>query len=64
MIDAFWKSKRYVLDQIILSYEQRNLILHKINDKIVLSALVRKNTPLGLATFLVDETASIIAKLG
>ena len=64
MIDAFWKSKRFVLDQIILSYEQRNLILHKINDKIVLSALVRKNTPLGLATFLVEETAGIIAKLG
>ncbi len=64
MIDAFWKFKRHVLDQIILSYEQRNLILHKINDKLVLSALVRKNTPLGLATFLVDETANIIAKLG
>lgn len=63
MIDAFWKSKRYVLDQIILSYEERNLILYKINEKLVLSALVRKNTPLGLATFLVEETANIKAKI-
>ncbi|MHA1344058.1 MAG: hypothetical protein ACTSQG_08735 [Promethearchaeota archaeon] len=63
MIDAFWKSKQYVLDQIILSYEQRHLILHKINENLILSALIRKNTPLGIATFLVDETAKIIAKL-
>jgi predicted regulator of Ras-like GTPase activity (Roadblock/LC7/MglB family) len=63
MIDAFWKSKQYVLDQIILSYEERNLILHKINQKFVLSALVRRNTPLGLATFLVEETANIMAKV-
>lgn len=63
MIDAFWKSKKFVLDQIILSYEERNLILHKINEKFVLSALVRRNTPLGLATFLVEETAGIMAKL-
>jgi hypothetical protein len=64
MIDAFWKSKHYVLDQIILSYEERHLILHKINENFVLSALVRRNTPIGLATFLVEETANIIAKLG
>ena len=63
MIDAFWKSKNYVLDQIILSYEQRHLILHKINDEFILSALVRRNTPIGLATFLVDETSIILAKL-
>lgn len=62
-MDAFWKSKRYVLDQIILSYEQRHTILHKINDKLVLSAQVRKNTPIGLATLLIEETASKIAKL-
>jgi hypothetical protein len=63
IIDAFWKSKQYVLDQIILSYEQRHLILHKINNNIVLSALVRKNTPIGLATFMVEETSNKIANL-
>jgi len=63
MIDAFWKSKNYILDQIILTYEQRHLILHKINDEFILSALVRRNTPIGLATFLVDETSNILAKL-
>lgn len=63
MIDAFWKSRHYVLDQIILSYEERHLILHKINDQFILSALVRRNTPIGLATFLVDETSNILAKL-
>jgi hypothetical protein len=62
-MDAFWKSKNYVLDQIILSYEQRHTILHKINDKLVLSAQIRRNTPIGLATLLVEETASKIAKL-
>ncbi|MFW9824213.1 MAG: hypothetical protein ACFFE4_14815 [Candidatus Thorarchaeota archaeon] len=64
MIDAFWKSQQYVLDQIILSYEERTLILHKINDNFVLSALIRRNTPIGMATFLVEETSNIIGKLG
>ncbi len=64
MIDAFWKSRNYVLDQIILSYEERHLILHKVSDQLILSALVRRNTPIGLATFLVDETSNILAKLG
>jgi hypothetical protein len=64
MIDAFWKTKQYVLDQIILSYEQRTLILHKVNDNFVLSALIRRNTPIGMATYLVDETSDTIAKLG
>jgi hypothetical protein len=63
IIDAFWKSKQYVLDQIILTYEQRNLILYKVNDNFVLSALVRRNTPIGLATFMVEETSNIINKL-
>ncbi|MHA1527317.1 MAG: hypothetical protein ACTSQD_09810 [Promethearchaeota archaeon] len=62
-MDAFWKSKNYVLDQIILSYEQRHTILHKINDELVLSAQIRKNTPIGLATLLVEETSAKIAKV-
>jgi len=63
MIDAFWKTKQYVLDQIILTYEERHLILHKINEEFVLSALVRRNTPIGLATLLVDEASSLIARI-
>lgn len=63
MIDAFWKSQQYVLDQIILSYQQRTLILTKVNDQFILSALIRRNTPLGVATFLIDETVKILAKL-
>jgi len=62
-MDAFWKSKNYVLDQIILSYEERHTILHKINDELVLSAQIRRNTPVGLATLLVEETAAKIANL-
>ncbi len=63
IIDAFWKSKQYVLDQIILTYEQRSLILFKVNNNFVLSALVRRNTPIGLATFMVEEVANKIANL-
>lgn len=63
IIDAFWKSKHYVLDQIILTYETRHLILYKINDNFVLSALIRRNTPIGLATYMVEETSNIIAKV-
>ncbi|TXT64570.1 MAG: hypothetical protein BAJALOKI3v1_190010 [Promethearchaeota archaeon] len=62
-IDAFWKSKKYLLDQIILSYEGRHLILYKINENMVLSALIRRNTPLGMATLLIEEAATKINKL-
>ena len=63
IFDAFWKSKQYVLDQIILTYEQRHLILYKVNNNFVLSALVRRNTPIGLATFIVEEASNKIANL-
>lgn len=62
-IDAFWKSKRYILDQIILSYEERHLILYKVNKNLVLSALIRRNTPLGLATLMIEEVSNEIIKL-
>ena len=56
-IDAFWKSKNYMLDQIILSYEQRHLILFKIDENFILSVVIRKDTPLGLATLLIEDAA-------
>ncbi|MHA1378130.1 MAG: hypothetical protein ACTSRG_07085 [Candidatus Helarchaeota archaeon] len=62
-MDAFWKYKTKVLDQIILNYEKRFLILIKINDRIVLSTLVKPNTPIGLATLLVEEYADKIQKV-
>ncbi len=62
-MDAFWKSKRYSLDRIILSYEERHVILQKINDNLVLTALIRRNTPIGLAELLIEETANKIFKI-
>ncbi len=63
-MDAFWKSKSLILDQIILSYEERHLILYKIDDNYVLSTLIRRNTPLGLATLLIEETTNKIKQIG
>lgn len=63
-IDAFWKSKISTslidLDQVILSYQNRHVILFKINDNLVLSALIRRETPMGLATLLIEELAEKI----
>jgi hypothetical protein len=63
LIDAFWKSKRYVLDQIIVSYQQRILILHKFNDEFVLSALIKRETPIGMATYLIEEATNKLLKI-
>ncbi len=62
-MDAFWKSTNFGLDQIIITYNQRQLLLYKINENLVLTALVRRATPIGYATMLVEETAVKIAKL-
>lgn len=63
LIDAFWKSKRYVLDQIIVSYQQRILILHKVNEDFVLSALIKRDTPVGMATYLIEEATNELVKV-
>lgn len=63
LIDAFWKSKRYVLDQIIVSYQQRILILHKLNEEFIISALIKRDTPIGMATYLIEETTSELKKV-
>ncbi|MFO8017670.1 MAG: hypothetical protein R6U96_03485 [Promethearchaeia archaeon] len=62
-IDAFWKSKQYVVDQIIISYRKRHVILYKVNEQFVLTALLRRKTPLGMATLLVEEAATKINKI-
>lgn len=63
-IDAFWKSKQFMLDQIILTYEKRHLILFKISENYVLSSLIRTDTPLGLATLLIEGAVTKIKNLG
>lgn len=63
LMDAFWKSKRYVLDQIIVSYQQRILILHKVNEEFVLSALIKKETPIGMATYMIEEATAELMKV-
>lgn len=62
-MDAFWKFKTKVLDQIILYYENKYVILIKINNKLVLSVLTKPNTPIGLVTFIIDEYATKISKI-
>ena len=63
-VDAFWKTKQFMVDQIILTYEQRHLILFKISENYVLSSIIRRETPLGLATLLIEDAASKIKNLG
>ncbi|MHA1263951.1 MAG: hypothetical protein ACTSRS_01850 [Candidatus Helarchaeota archaeon] len=63
-MDAFWKfTKSEVFDQIILYYENRFIILYKVKNEFILCALIRKETPIGLATFLVEEAATKLAQI-
>ncbi len=62
-IDAFWKSTKYIIDQVTVSYQNRHIILFKINDQMVLTALAKRTTPMGLATLLTEEFATKISKL-
>lgn len=62
-VDAFWKTKQFMLDQIILTYEQRHLILFKISETYILSSIIRRDTPLGLATLLIEDAALKIKSL-
>lgn len=62
-MDAFWKFKGVALDQIILDYEKRYNIFHRVNDDLILGVFVRRDTPIGPAIALVKEVAAKIAKL-
>jgi len=61
-MDAFWKFKSTVLDQIILYYENRYIVLNKVNDNLVLCCFARRNTPIGLATLLIEEASLKIVR--
>ena len=63
-IDAFYKStKNLALEQITLSYKGRHLFLYKVNDDLILSTIVRRETPLGLSTLLVEKCAEKIRQI-
>lgn len=42
---------------------QRILILHKVNEEFVLSALIKKDTPIGMATYMIEEATSELMKV-
>ena len=63
-MDAFWKFKKsQVLDQIVVYYENRIIVLYKINEYLILSALARRDAPIGLVTLLIEEVATKIARI-
>ena len=62
-LDVFWKFRGSVLDAIVLNYENRYNILYRLNDDLILCAFVKRGTPIGLATDLVEEVGKKIAKL-
>ncbi|MHA1751876.1 MAG: hypothetical protein ACTSYZ_05845 [Candidatus Helarchaeota archaeon] len=62
-MDAFFKLTKRVLDQIILKFQNRYIILYHINENLIISSLTKKNVQIGIATLLVEEAASKIAKI-
>lgn len=62
-IDAFWKSTQYMVDQITISYQKRHIILYKINEQLVLVASIRRDTPMGMTTFLIEDFAQKVSKI-
>ncbi|MHA1231214.1 MAG: hypothetical protein ACTSPQ_11265 [Candidatus Helarchaeota archaeon] len=62
-LDAFFKFTHRVLDQIILKFQNRYIILYRVNDDLVISSLTKRNVPIGVATLLVEEAASKLAEI-
>ena len=62
-MEAFWKFKGLLLDQIILSYQKRWALFYRLNDDLILGAFCRTDTHIGIATTLVEVAAKKIAKL-
>ncbi len=62
-MDAFWKFKGLMLDEIILNYQKRYGIFHRLNDDLILCVFVRRDTPIEVASSIVKETAKKLAKL-
>jgi hypothetical protein len=62
-MQAFWKLKGLMSDQIILSYQKRLALFYRLNDDLILGAFSRTDTHIGIATTLVEVAAKKIAKL-
>ena len=63
-IDAFYKStKTLSLEQKTLFYRERHLILYNVTEDLILSTLIKRETPLGLATLLIEEYADKLTKV-
>ena len=62
-MEAFFTLTNRVLDQIILKFQNRHIILYRINEDLVLSSLTKRNVPIGITTLLVEEAVEKISKL-
>ncbi|MHA1270061.1 MAG: hypothetical protein ACTSPY_09775 [Candidatus Helarchaeota archaeon] len=62
-MDAFFKLTHRVLDQIILSFQGRYIILYRVNDELVISSLTKRNVPIGIATLLVEDAANKLVQI-
>ncbi|TFF88733.1 MAG: hypothetical protein EU549_02470 [Promethearchaeota archaeon] len=62
-MEAFFNLTGRNLDEIILKFQNRHIILYRINEELVLSSLTKRNIPIGVATLLIEEAASEISKL-
>ena len=61
-VDAFWKSRSEMLDQIILLHQNKYVIMQKINSSVILSAEIKEETEIGMATFLIEEVSRKIRR--
>jgi len=62
-MEAFWKFHGVMLDELILNYQKRYGIFHRLNDDLILCVFVRRDTPIEVASSIVKETAKKIVKL-
>ncbi|MBD3227823.1 MAG: hypothetical protein GF329_06510 [Candidatus Lokiarchaeota archaeon] len=62
-MEAFFNLTGRSLDQIILKFQNRYIILYRINEELVLSALTKRNVPIGISTLLIEEAAAKISEL-
>jgi predicted regulator of Ras-like GTPase activity (Roadblock/LC7/MglB family) len=62
-MEAFFRLTNRTLDQIILKFQDRYIVLYRVNKELVLSSLTKRNVPIGVATLFVEEAANKLANL-
>ena len=62
-MDAFWELKKSSLHQIILYFENIYIILLNINDQLVFCATFKRNTPIGMSSYLIEDAADKINQI-